>query len=129
MAGVKRLLLIRKKDVRASLINESGFSKFVKQDPIPVCPLYHWEESSGLSHYAYLLEGLNLADLEMLTEWEAKNTGATLLAFGKVKEGKKEREQTIEEVLSHNVSLKINSLGADKDGEKAKPEHQVKLVK
>lgn len=115
MAGVKRLLLIRRKDVKASLINESGFGSFVKADPIPIQPLA-WQPNHGLSHYAYLLEELMLADLEKLTEWEAKHTGATLLTFAK-KEDK--TYQTIEEVLA-SVGLGVAELGVDALADKAK---------
>lgn len=114
MAGVKRLLLIRRKDVKASLINESGFGKFVIMEPIPIQPLA-WSENQGLSHYAYLLEGLMLKDLEALSEWEAKHTGATLLTFAK-KEDKS--YQTIEEALAA-VGLGIAELGPDNLVDKA----------
>lgn len=108
MASVKRLLLIRRKDVKASLINESGFGSFVKLDPIPVAPLA-WAPNQGLSHYGYVLQDLKLADLEKLDEWEAKHTGATVLSFNR-KEDKS--EESVDEVLA-KVGLGIGKLGPD----------------
>lgn len=119
MAGIKRLLLIRKKDVRANLMEQFGFTKFIKQEPIPVMPLYTWNDTDGLSHYGYILEGLQLEDMQNLEEWEAKHTGATLIAFNMKGKPPKQVEETVEEVL-FKVSAKINPLGHDKDIELAR---------
>lgn len=107
--GLKKLLLIRKKDVRANLLDQSGFAQFSKGKPIPVTPKT-WNDEQGISHYGYVLEGLMLKDLEALKKWELANNTSTVLSYDKVvEEDRKSREQTLEEVLD-SVGLRINEL-------------------
>lgn len=118
MAGVKRLLLVRKKDTRPNLIEASGLSTFHKTQPLPLMPLYGWPEEAGISHWGYILEGLMLDDLETLTKWNEMNPKYTLLPFDKVKEDDVKREETLEEVLTKG-SLKVNPLQKNPEPAKA----------
>jgi len=118
MAGVKRLLLVRKKDTRPNLIEASGLSTFHKTQPLPLMPLYGWPEEAGISHWGYILEGLMLDDLETLAKWNEMNPKYTLLPFDKVKEDDVKREETLEEVLTKG-SLKVNPLQKNPEPAKA----------
>ena len=115
MAGVKRLLLVRKKDTRPNIIEASGLSTFHKTQPLPLMPMYSWPEEAGISHWGYILEGLMLEDLETLSKWNEMNPKYTLLPFDKVKdEDGRNREETIDEVLV-KASLKVNTLQKNSD--------------
>lgn len=113
---VKRLILVRRKDVNASLLEEGGFIRFLKGKPIPITTLV-WDESQGLSHYAYVLDGLKLKDLETLDKWQSKLTGVTILPYRKQSDenGKSTKiEETTEETLAR-VGLRVNKLALEED--------------
>ena len=114
MAGVKRLLLVIKKLVKAELIDEYGFTSFVTGKPIPITPLA-WEPESGLSHYGYVLDGLKLKDLDKLEQFQKGYTGVTVHEFYKTldKLGKSTKTlETVEQTLAR-VGLGINELALE----------------
>lgn len=94
----RKLLLVRKLNVTADLVEKNGLAPFSKGKPIPVSP-QAWNEEAGLSHWAYVLEGMKLKDLEMLGQWHHKRPNDTVLDLA----------EDVETALA-GVGLRINSL-------------------
>ena len=74
----RKLLLVRRLNVTADLIEKNGLAPFSKGKPIPVSP-QAWNEEAGLSHWAYVLEGMKLKDLEMLTQYSQVRVDDSIL--------------------------------------------------
>lgn len=83
---ISKLLLIRKKDIKSDLLDKSGFKGFLKGKPVAVQPQV-WGEEDGISHYAFLLEGLKLKDWTALKTWNADPKSVEALILDVPKDG------------------------------------------
>lgn len=102
--GVTKLLIIRKKYVTPTLLEESGLKQFCKTDPLKIYPLYDWQPENGITHYGYLLEGLKLDDLEKLKKFVDSCPKSSRIIID-IRQG-----ETHLEALAREVSLQINPI-------------------
>lgn len=73
-----KLLLIRKINVRADLLDKSGLTGFLKGQPLKISPKA-WDKEHGITHYGYILENLMLKDLETLNNFAGNQDGCSVL--------------------------------------------------
>lgn len=65
---IQKLLLVRKVNAKADLIDKLGMMPYSKEKPIGVSPI-GWGGEARVSHYGYMLE---LPDMELLDQLESK---------------------------------------------------------
>lgn len=118
---IKKIVLVRKKDMRSDFLESSPFAQFVVGEPLALSPLdtKGWPHENGLSHYGFVIAGLKLRDLEQLrTFWEnPESVPMQVLDWVDVIRAKKDRperklkdeQEQIEATLQH-VGLGINPL-------------------
>lgn len=105
---IRRLLLVRVPKITAEYISDSPAGPFVTGDPLTVSP-FAWDDELGLSHYGFLLEGMNLEQLRDIEAWVQRESHPTLLERSKPVDKKNNKEIPVEEVLN-TVGLCINEL-------------------
>jgi len=64
---IRKLLIVRKAQMKADLIDKSGLKPFIKEAELPVSPAA-WHEEDGLSHLGYVLE-MKLKEYEACKKW------------------------------------------------------------
>lgn len=102
---IRKLLLIRKADMKADFLDVTGLKPFLTGEPLNVSPAA-WDDELGLSHYGFRLEGFKLKDLEELNKLMDRLPGGTLLSVGET-DGEVDDHDT---VLA-TCGLRINELG------------------
>lgn len=90
---IRKLLLIRKRDMTSTLLDEAGLLPYVVGEPLTVHPAA-WDESAGLSHYGFVLEMKFKGWANDVEPWIKANPGCTLLDLIVNK-----KERTIEDAL------------------------------
>lgn len=75
---IQKLLLVRKVNSRADLLDEAGVRSFAAGDPLKVTTKA-WSDEHGISHYGFVLKGLDLDAFEKLEEFVNTGEGLTLL--------------------------------------------------
>ncbi len=102
-----KLLIYRKNKIKSDTISGSDLASFVTGDVLNISPRT-WDDAHGLSHYGFVLEGINLKKLEVLTQFEKDHPNCTILDMY-VMEDKKPKARSILETLA-TVGLRINEL-------------------
>ena len=118
---IKKIVLVRKNDMRSDFLSTSPFGQFVVGQPLPLSPFDQkgWPHENGLSHYGFVLSGMKLRDLEQLrTFWENPESPPMQvldwvdeIRASKKQQGKKlkDEQEQIDATLQH-VGLSINPL-------------------
>lgn len=86
-----KILLVRKINANADLLDKAGMTGFLKGQPLKVSPIA-WEPEHGISHYGYVLDGMKLDDLVKLSDFVGTNEGMSLI-------GVRKDQETIEDSL------------------------------
>jgi len=73
-----KILLVRKANTNADLLDQGGLTGFLKGQPLKVSPVA-WNPEFGLSHYGYVLDGMKLDDLHKLAVFVDGCEGASIV--------------------------------------------------
>lgn len=111
---IKKLLLIRKKDITSDLLDKAGLTQYVQGEPIPALPAA-WGPTNDITHFGFVLH-LRLKQWLDVDKWNKDKDSPEALLLELVEkddDGKKLEADKVIEVTLKTVGLRVHPEATD----------------